>query len=63
MMLFPGSMGESNTLGGGRNRNPPNYTILENGVFENFILTVNHLQKHYKSLKLVYQLIIIYVRK
>ena len=42
-------------------KNPPDCPILFNWVFDNFILQMNHLQKLYKALKLVYWLIIIYV--
>ena len=40
---------------------PPNCTILRQLRFENFILADETLQKVYEFLKLVYQLIIIYV--
>ena len=35
--------------------NPPDCIILDNRVFENFVLADDHLQKLYKVSKLVYQ--------
>ena len=39
--------------------NPPGFIILDNWVFENFVLADEPFAKLYKFLKLVYQLIVI----
>ena len=44
------------------NRNRPNCTILGNRIFENFISADESFAKLYEFVKLVYQLMIIYVK-